>query len=1000
MVNESRTGGAEAVGQEFARLAREHRGELIDRISRCVIETAEGVYAQFSLEEMRPRIAAGYEAFLSSLAEDPAIYATFWKTLGEERARQGHTIKDMQDVLSAVRQVTTEFIAESYAGDPETMLTVTRLTDDIHDRARVELSEVYTTAYEKASAERKQLGESRQEQIRRAERQQSAIIRASDAIDVGAGDLTVSLPAISEIVVEVLDVERASVWTLRDVESDSELYCLDLFEAAPQEHSHGSALLASQYPAYFSALQIDRAIDAHDARTDPRTRELAEGYLEPLEITSVLGAPIRMEGRVVGVVCCEHVGPARTWQLDEVAFAAAVADQVSQALNLAGREEMYERRTRQVQTSTDVAQDISAAPALDELFRRVVTLVKERFDYYHAQVFRSDLETGDLLLAEGYGEVGRVMKAAGHKIGFGKGVVGTAASNKQPVLVPDVSQSLDWLPNPHLPETRGEMAVPIMLRDRVLGVLDVQSERAGYLSAEDQLLLLGLCGQIASAIESTRLLEEANIFRQFAEASGQGMVMATQEGEIVYVNPTLCRLFGEARPEDAYGRSFLRYYPEELRQRVRNEILPAVIQEGQWVGELAILSTESKIVPVIWNFFLVRDEKGNPLYLAGVMTDITERKRAEAEMESTLRELSTLYRRYSQEAWGEFLRAEAGKRRSGYVYDQAGISPLEVEQSPVALEPAGEPGTVLALPLQVRGEAIGALELEKDEGWSADDVALVEAVAAQLALSVESARLFEETQGTLEETSALYQAASRIAEAATVGEVLDIVGQQVQEVVAGEFGGAVYLAGPDPGKPAEWVEVRARWDESGRSTQALVSVGSRLTMEQLPLLRVSPDMHQPTLIADVLTDDRLDEASRQLALAAGSRSAAVIPLVTRERWLGFIGISSGEARALEERQVRLLSALADWAAVAIENRLLFEQTQALARRERLINEITARVRGTTDMTAILRTAVQELNKVIRSSRAYIQLGTEELAFGRPIDVDGDGQGKEGKPVDQ
>jgi len=145
---------------------------------------------------------------------------------------------------------------------------------------------------------------------------------------------------------------------------------------------------------------------------------------------------------------------------------------------------------------------------LDELYRLVVRLIKERFDYYHAQIFRYDPEINAVRLIVGYGEVGEKMLADGHQIEIGIGVVGTAAETGQPVLATDVTRDREWRPNPNLPETQGELAVPIRLRDQVFGILDVQSDRAGALTLDDQLLLQQLCGQIAIAIENTSLREE------------------------------------------------------------------------------------------------------------------------------------------------------------------------------------------------------------------------------------------------------------------------------------------------------------------------------------------------------------------------------------------------------------------------------------------------------------------------------------------------------------
>jgi PAS domain S-box-containing protein len=126
-------------------------------------------------------------------------------------------------------------------------------------------------------------------------------------------------------------------------------------------------------------------------------------------------------------------------------------------------QESLERRGRQVQTSTEIAQEIAAAPALDELFKRVVTLIKERFGYYHAQLFRYDPAQDAVVLVSGYGEAGQKMLAAGHQLPMGRGIVGTVAATGQPLLASDVAQDKSWRPNPNLPDTKGELAVPITI---------------------------------------------------------------------------------------------------------------------------------------------------------------------------------------------------------------------------------------------------------------------------------------------------------------------------------------------------------------------------------------------------------------------------------------------------------------------------------------------------------------------------------------------------------
>ena len=171
-------------------------------------------------------------------------------------------------------------------------------------------------------------------------------------------------------------------------------------------------------------------------------------------------------------------------------------------------QESLERRGYQVQVSTQVAQDIAGATDLNELIDRVVVSVKERFGYYHTQLLRYDPTVDAIVLVKGYGEIGAKMLELGHSMKMGVGLIGTAAETGETVLRPILENDPDWRPNPMLPRTRGEIAVPIKLRDQVLGVLDVQSDKAGALNEEDKMLLEGLCGQIAVAFENTRLRQE------------------------------------------------------------------------------------------------------------------------------------------------------------------------------------------------------------------------------------------------------------------------------------------------------------------------------------------------------------------------------------------------------------------------------------------------------------------------------------------------------------
>jgi len=188
--------------------------------------------------------------------------------------------------------------------------------------------------------ERKRAEESLYAQIERIQRQQTAIVQLATSPKVISGDIDSALQVTTEIAADALDCERVSVWMFN--EKGTEIRCIDLFERSLKKHSSGATLSVNDHPEYFASLKTGRVLETTDSRNDPRTRSFTESYLIPYGIFSMLEVPIRREGKVVGIVCHEHVGGMRNWHPDEVIFAGEVADQVSQLFLNAERNKAIE----------------------------------------------------------------------------------------------------------------------------------------------------------------------------------------------------------------------------------------------------------------------------------------------------------------------------------------------------------------------------------------------------------------------------------------------------------------------------------------------------------------------------------------------------------------------------------------------------------------------------------------------------------------------------------
>ena len=178
----------------------------------------------------------------------------------------------------------------------------------------------------------------------RIQRQQEAIIQIGRNPAMVEGDFSAMAQVIVSLAADVLDVSFSSLWLLDD--GMTQLRCVASSGAEPAGETR--ILQVTEIPAYMEALETGRYLDAPDARHDPRTMHLIENYLKPNAIGALLDAPVRLGGRLAGVLCNEHHGGPRYWRPDEVHFATELADQASQALAIQERR-AFEARMQQSQ---------------------------------------------------------------------------------------------------------------------------------------------------------------------------------------------------------------------------------------------------------------------------------------------------------------------------------------------------------------------------------------------------------------------------------------------------------------------------------------------------------------------------------------------------------------------------------------------------------------------------------------------------------------------------
>jgi len=306
-------------------------------------------------------------------------------------------------------------------------------------------------------------------------------------------DLDTTLRRVAELVRKVIDYEIFAILLLNEKTQDLRFR----FQVGyPKEVADRMRIKVGDGVTGLAA-QRREAILVGDVSEDTR-------YISAIsEVRSELALPLIVKNRVIGVIDIESVQPNHFTE-EHKHLLTLIASRMAVGIENA---RLYTRTTRQARILlllNEIARELTSILNLDQLLKRIAELLSRLIDYQMFSILLLDA-SGEKLQHRFSLRFQENIQLK-HDVPLGKGIVGHAAQHKHTVLVPDVSKDPRYvLANP---ETRSELAVPLIYKDKVIGVLDLEHTRRGFFTDDHKRTVTTLAAQVAIAIENARLYEE------------------------------------------------------------------------------------------------------------------------------------------------------------------------------------------------------------------------------------------------------------------------------------------------------------------------------------------------------------------------------------------------------------------------------------------------------------------------------------------------------------
>lgn len=323
---------------------------------------------------------------------------------------------------------------------------------------------------------------------------------------------------------------------------------------------------------------------------------------------SEMALPLIAGNEVIGALTVQSVEEA-AFSDDDVTVLQTMADQLAIAIHNARLHLQNQRLLAQAKRSarllaaaSQVGQDVTSILDMDELLNRTVDIICDAYGFYYAGVFLIDEEDEWAVLRAGRGRAGAAMIAKGHKLKIGGlSMIGTAIRQRKARIALDVGEEPVHFKNPHLPQTRSEMALPLIAGNQVIGALTVQSIEEAAFGDEDATALQSMADQLAVAINNARLLKELESAHSELVQAKTFEVIATATGEAIHwvgnkaapIPGSVARVTEDFVRYIALANALLAEAPPDLREHKFAQLLADAAEEIASRGSfLDAVSTE------------------------------------------------------------------------------------------------------------------------------------------------------------------------------------------------------------------------------------------------------------------------------------------------------------------------------------------------------------------------------------------------------------------------